>query len=119
MFRHSFLVAVFVCISTAAARPDDDKELLKGTWTVVKSEENGKPNTEMLKAKLTFKDGDKLLLKKVDEQAQEAIYKLDATKKPKQFDLTVKDDGGSFTALGIYEVDGDKMRLCIAEPDFN
>ena len=118
MFRQSLFALVLVgLVPVVAARPDDDKELIKGTWTVVKSDENGKPNEEVLKAKFTFKDGDKLLFKMAEEQAQEAIYKLDPTKKPKQIDLTVKQDNESLTALGIYEIDGDKMRLCVAEPD--
>jgi len=120
MLRHSLLALALVwTLPAGAARPDDDKELLKGTWTVVKSDENGKPNEEVLKAKFTFKDGDKVLFKPAEEQAQEAVVKLDPAKKPKHIDLTVKDGNESLTALGIYEIDGDKMRLCIAEPDAN
>jgi uncharacterized protein (TIGR03067 family) len=117
MLRHSLLALALVFTASVGARPDDDKDVLKGSWTVVKSESNGKPHEETLKARFTFKDGDKLLFKLVEEEAQPAIYKLDATKKPKQIDITVMIDNKSDTALGIYELDGDKMRLCIAEPD--
>jgi uncharacterized protein (TIGR03067 family) len=103
--------------SAGAARPDDDKELLKGTWTVVKGVEDGKPHEETKNAKFTFKE-DRLLLKLVDEpRAMEATFVLDPTKKPKHIDITVKDGDATLTAVGIYEIEGDKLRLCVAEPD--
>jgi uncharacterized protein (TIGR03067 family) len=45
----------------------------------------------------------------------EANYKLDETKKPKE--MTVTHDGK--TMLGIYKLEGDKLTVCIANEDDN
>jgi uncharacterized protein (TIGR03067 family) len=118
MIRQSLLALVLVWTASAgAARPDDDKELLKGTWTVAKSVEDGKPNKETANAKFTFKE-DRLLLKLAGEmRAMEATFVLDPSKKPKHIDISTKDGDTTLTAVGIYELDGDKLRLCVAGPD--
>jgi uncharacterized protein (TIGR03067 family) len=41
-------------------------------------------------------------------------YTLDATRKPKWIDLTGK---GGKKMLGIYELDGDKLTICVNERD--
>ncbi len=103
---------------TIPVRAADEKDALIGTWTVVKAEEDGKMTTEILKAKFTFKDGDKLFIKMPSEpKPLEVAFKLDAAKKPKQIDFTRLEDGRAETALGIYEIDGDKLKLCAAEPE--
>ncbi len=96
----------------------DEKNPLAGTWSVVKSEEDGKPSVELVKAKLTFMDGDKLFIKELDKaNPLEVTFKLDAAKKPKHIDLTRTIDGRAETATGIWELDGDKLKLCVAEPE--
>jgi uncharacterized protein (TIGR03067 family) len=109
-----------LCLALAAAtvpmpvRAADDKSPLNGTWTVVKAEEDGKPNDELQKAKLTFTDGGKLLIKLQNEDKPlEAALKLDATRKPKHIDLTYVDGK---KAIGIWELDGEKLKLCIGDP---
>ena len=121
MMRSLCFVLTLTGVATTAPLPmraADTKDPLAGTWTVVKSEEDGKPSKELLKAKLTFKDGDKLLIKLPDEpKPLEVTYKLDAAKKPSQIDLTRNEDGRTETASGIWELDGDKLKLCIAEAE--
>ena len=107
---------------TGVAVAADTKDPLTGTWTVTKAEEDGKPAPEFLKAKLIFKDGDKLIVKLAEKDKPpvplEMTYKLDATQKPaKHIDVTHMEDGRSETATGIWELDGDKLKLCIAEPE--
>jgi uncharacterized protein (TIGR03067 family) len=54
------------------------------------------------KDKITYKFGDK---------TKELSYKLDATKKPKWIDITE----GDHTNLGIYELEGDNLKICFPE----
>src|SRR5260370_3653719 len=123
--RMSRLVFFGLTLSAVASplhfRAADDKNALDGTWTVVKAEADGKPDGEMLKAKFTFKDGDKLVIKlpNEDKPLEGVAVKLDTAKKPKQIDLTRTVEGRPETATGIYELDGDRLKLCIAEPDVN
>ncbi len=53
----------------------------------------------------------------------EGTFELDATKSPPQLDVTVeKDVEGEVNgqkALGIYKLDGDKLKWCICEPSRN
>ena len=97
------------------------KELakLEGTWTIVKMEINGNSLLEKDKpeSKIVIKDG------KVTSDAKEApkdgaeLSKvLDPSKKPKQ--ITVPNfEGGDpkkgVTLIGIYELDGDELRVCV------
>ena len=118
MMRFLCFTLTLVGVALVPIRAADEKETLNGTWSVVKAEEDGKNATELLKARFTFKDGDKLSIKMPNEtKPLEVSVKIDATKKPKQVDFTRVEDGRAETALGIYELDGDKLKLCVAEPE--
>jgi RNA polymerase sigma factor (sigma-70 family) len=97
-------------------KPKSDKDALQGTWVPVAVEEGGKkvPEDE-IKAKnfveMVF-SGDKVTLP-IKGESKEAGFKLDPTKKPKQIDLIVSK---TETAEGIYELDGDKLTLCVTKP---
>jgi RNA polymerase sigma factor (sigma-70 family) len=93
-----------------------DRDAIQGTWVAVAVEEGGKKipedevkdkNFEMVFA------GDKVTLP-IKGESKEAGYKLDSTRKPKQIDLIVSK---TETAEGIYELNGDKLVLCITKPD--
>lgn len=43
-----------------------------------------------------------------------ASYTIDPTKSPKQIDLVETADGKKFNCPGIYEIDGDTLKLAIA-----
>jgi uncharacterized protein (TIGR03067 family) len=108
------LTAVLI---VAAPAPADDKkkdeEKIQGTWTVVSMEREGQkfPDDEVKKMKVVIKD-DLLTINNGcrDEQAR---IKLDAKKKPKALDLMAVKDGKEQGAVpGIYEIDGDNLKLC-------
>jgi uncharacterized protein (TIGR03067 family) len=108
-------------IGTAAAQDDVVKKELKklqGTWATVSIEAAGEKVTDKDKIKtwkLTTK-GDKYTLKVGDEMVQGTI-EINPTKKPKTID--VKPDSGSNkgkTLLGIYELKGDNLKICLAPP---
>jgi len=96
--------------------------LLKGKWEMVGREVLGKKATkedlEIVKGILVI-EGEKKTGWPVDMgkkgEVQEATIKLDPTAKPKTVDKTVtKGRGNGETFLGIYQLDGDQLKICIA-----
>ena len=118
--KMSSLVLMIGVLLVAADNPKDDKKAktdldkFQGSWLGVEITYNGdqasKEGAE--KVKFTIK-GDKWTVEQPDGIELQGTLKLDEKKKPKELDATT-DDGK--TILGIYEVDGDKLKLCYAEP---
>jgi len=111
-----FLIAADIPKEDAARK---DQEKLQGVWKGLTGEHNGDKlkdaDVEMIR--LTFKE-DKLSARSPDGQVKEvATYKLDPGKKPPALDLVLKEGPDKDkTALGIYQLDGDMLKLCIAKP---
>jgi uncharacterized protein (TIGR03067 family) len=60
-------------------------------------------------------DGNKWKIQVGDRTVATGVFKIDATKKPKEIDIM--DDSGvknDKTKLGIYELDGDTYKYCLA-----
>ena len=106
--------------------PEKDKNQIKdhagkllGTWVIVSGEEDGKPSpAEKIKgSKMTVDKKSIKLTDKDDKQLWVIDYKLDASKKPAAIDMTVAEGpGASKSSKGIYELDGDTLKLCYALP---
>lgn len=105
--------------------PEDafTKELkaLSGTWRPISAENNEyKASEEDLKGALWIRDADgKWTMRRGDKTVVEwAVKKINATKNPKTIDIEVA--AGEYKGvvyLGIYELDGDTLRICFALPD--
>lgn len=118
-----FLLAVGVLISCGLAsanpvpkdkaKPKKDEDAIRGVWQVETIEVNGMvvpAGTERMR--FTFGDG-KLKLTLVGKpKEQDATFKLDTTAKQKAIDI---DEGKGRASLGIYELDGDTLKICLAE----
>src|SRR5262245_11237767 len=102
---------------TLAGEKDDlEKEAKKfqGTWTFESSEAGGKelPTDELKEFILTF-EGEKHTVKKGDEVIQVGTQKLDVSKSPKTIDVTMTEGPSKGKVmLGIYEFDGDTLKVC-------
>jgi uncharacterized protein (TIGR03067 family) len=98
----------------AAQKPQRDGDRIQGTWTVTSSEREGKkePGTEKDPLQLEFAaDTFRFLLPAGARHKQP--YKLDPSKKPKTIDwLDGGKNGPSKPLLGIYELDGDTLKIC-------
>jgi uncharacterized protein (TIGR03067 family) len=115
------LLGILVLTATggAAARADKadvEKELKKfqGTWTFESVEAGGKviPAAEFKGMTVTFK-GDKYAVKKGAEVVEAATLKVDPSKSPRAFDVTVVEGPNKGAVmLGIYEISGDTLKVC-------
>ena len=89
-------------------------EALQGVWVAQSVESDGEPAPpEMVKRmRFTFR-GDKLLVRGEfdDDREDEWAYKVDSMASPKHLDCTVPQ--GNQLILGIYEVKGDELKVCL------
>jgi uncharacterized protein (TIGR03067 family) len=97
----------------------DDKKSLQGKWVLAKINKGDKLQDVAKTSdefQMTF-SGDKVVVE-FTAGKEEGAYKIDSSKKVKTIDITAKtsDDKGK-TFLGIYSMDGDTLKLCMAEPD--
>jgi uncharacterized protein (TIGR03067 family) len=100
-------------------KTDVEKELRKfqGVWTIESMESGGKkiPAEAMKDVTLIF-EGDKYTVKNGKDVIQVGTQKLDASKSPKTLDGTVTEGFGKGAVMpGIYEIDGDTLKVCFDE----
>src|SRR6516162_8806581 len=99
----------------------DDLANLRGTWLTVSLVNDGKtlvdektPAKRGPATKLVY-EGDTWMIKVGDKTVASGAFKIDATKTPKEIDILdesgVKNDK---TKLGIYELNGDTYKFCLA-----
>ena len=90
-----------------------------GEWVLVSGAANGVPLSEdaIKTTRRSFKDGISIVTGK-PEVAMKAKFTIDHTKKPKTIDMEVIEgkNKGPAPRLGIYEFDGDTLKLNIAAP---
>lgn len=113
IFVLSAAFSLFSLISLAASgtarAADDVKSDLEGDWQAVSMEGGGAPAPKEKVAGLKFSfAGDQLTVDDSGKKEKSPI-KIDATKTPKEMDVTVSDQ---FTILAIYKVDGDTLTFC-------
>jgi uncharacterized protein (TIGR03067 family) len=115
-WRALALVAAMVAVAAdnkeEAAKKDLDH--LQGAWQMQSGIQAGvEAQAEAVaKVKMTFK-GNKVTLGG-GPQTQEATITLDASKMPATIDMTL--DKPDRTLQGIYQLEGDTMKLCLGRP---
>lgn len=126
------LTVMFLLVCSGARAYGDDKsndlamedaKARQGTWVMMKVVIDGKvlvnlkepPKDEPVSI-LTY-DGDKWVLKLGDKELSSGTSRVNATKKPKQIDITYESGpNNGKTVLGIYELNGDEYMVCVAAP---
>ncbi len=121
-----FLILTTGLLATADGRgkddpPNGDLAKLTGTWLTVSLVNDGKtlvgenvPAKEGPTTRLAY-DRNKWMVKVGDKTVATGTIKIDSTKTPKEID--VMDESGmknGKTQLGIYELDGDTYKYCLA-----
>ena len=120
------IVSLFAAVRSQAADGKANektvaKELqaFKGTWRLSSKEEDGKKfGEEEIKDIIGSGDGlGKFSVRRGDKVIGEATVKLDPTKKPKRIDVSFTEGmHKGQTVLGIYEIESDAFRVCVARP---
>jgi uncharacterized protein (TIGR03067 family) len=119
------LAILFVLTAGVFAAAEDSKEdavkkelqQLEGTWVRMSIEVNGekKSDAEAKSQRLTI-TGEKYTLK-IGDQTRQGTLKVDPTKKPKTIDIIASEGPNKGKTLqGIYELDGDTLKYCVAPP---
>jgi uncharacterized protein (TIGR03067 family) len=93
-----------------------DKEAMQGDWNCDKMVRDGMALPDDA-AQALFRNvkGDAYTVHRFRAKAGSGTFKLDASKTPKQIDMT-PDGGKAGTIEGIYKIDGDKLTMCYAAP---
>lgn len=110
---HVLMVCLGVGLLLAADEAKDDKDKLKGTWKVESAERDGQPLERAKQDVITFAD-DKITIKRPNS-TEEATFKLDSAKKPQE--ITITPSEGKEKMLGIYQLDGDTLKICISRSE--
>ena len=108
--------ALILVFSTAQLRGQEaktDLDRFQGDWEVTAMESNGKLlPLGKLKGTITFK-GDLMTVDGPGFKPSEHQIKLDPSKKPKLLDATPTLEGNGKHSLGIYQIQGDELKLCL------
>jgi uncharacterized protein (TIGR03067 family) len=107
----SLLFASFLAL---AAGPEEALKPFQGEWVIESANLADKDHTELFKALKLTVTGEKYTID-FGENSEAGTIKLDATKSPKQIDLTTRKDGPfkGRNLPGIYEFKGDTVTLCL------
>ena len=121
MIARVLTVLVVGCLLAANPRQGGDKQKtdnLQGTWTIAAVFDRGgkrvaiKDLDELPSLTSIVIEGNKGVIKFRRDEDQRFAYKLDATTKPKQIDLVRDPENDKKTLLGIYELDGEILKIC-------
>jgi uncharacterized protein (TIGR03067 family) len=94
-----------------------DLQAFKGSWRLSAKEVDGKKfSEEEIKGVIATADGEgRVSVRRGDKVIGGGAVKLGPTKRPKAIDITFTEgERKGQTALGIYEVEGDAFRVCVA-----
>ncbi|MCA8988653.1 MAG: TIGR03067 domain-containing protein, partial [Planctomycetaceae bacterium] len=96
---------------TEEPQKGSDQERIQGTWQVTYSEDSGRIAPQEMLKNLRFVFDQNTLTTEMGERKTVSNYTLNPQSKPKSIDIT---EGGR-TKLGIYDLEGDTLRICFAE----
>jgi uncharacterized protein (TIGR03067 family) len=121
------MLAIGVLVAADGTKDDPKKDQtttknpLEGTWKGVSGEFNGMAMADDEVKGMEFNvKGDQYTLKVKGEERETGTIKVDATKTPKTIDFKIAsgDDKGK-NQVGIFEVEKDTLKLCVAIPGQN
>ncbi len=95
-----------------------DLAQLQGDWAMLSANRDGTAlPDEMVKNSKRVCKGDETTVVVGGQLLMKAKFSLDPTKKPKRIDYRITSGANAGkTQLGIYELDGDKVKFCFSTP---
>jgi uncharacterized protein (TIGR03067 family) len=118
--KQLFAFVLLACASVAdTSAVEQDKvssaelKKLEGTWHLISFKIDGKKET-LIDGRLIIQ-GNKMTTYVGDNAVSEATFSIDPTKKPKTIDFVAIKPGKGTKSVGIYEHEGDYLRICGAE----
>ena len=92
---------------------------LQGTWRVVTELVGGNATGEDITGHRLVIDGPRYAIRNGEREIMSGTFKLDPAQTPRAIDLECdRGNAAGHTTLAIYEVGGDKLKMCIADgPD--
>jgi len=115
------MLAVAFLLAAEEKKPDDVKAKLNGVWNYVSIEVGGKkdPEDEVAGRTVTF-DGDTLTDEIMGEKGATLTYKIDASKKPAEMDVTHTDGPNKGTTTKyIFFLENDTLNIGFGGADFD
>ena len=110
--------ALTFAVADAAATYEADLKRMQGDWMVASMIVSGMTMSDE-EAQSLFRtvEGDRYVVSRYSKPVGKGTFKLDATKNPKWIDSTpAAGPGAGKPILGIYEFNGQQLRICNAGP---
>lgn len=121
--RWACFVLLLAGIVAIADQPKNDAgkkdfEKMQGEWVMESMIFDGQPvPDDDAQSRFRSVKGDQYAVTRFDKPSGKGTFSIDATQKPKTIDLTpVTPKGKGPTIKGIYEFDGEKIRMCYGRP---
>ncbi len=111
-----FLTTTLTAVDPAAAEANKKElEKLQGSWLLQSKQEEGQDEKlrDQDRVSLTIA-GTRITIK--EEKEYKGTIAIDAGKKPAAIDLIPTEEGEKGKLLGIYQVEGDTLKLCYGRP---
>ena len=111
------LIAILMLSSlTAADDSRSDLDRFQGTWVLTGIESGGQNIQQDMVIRGEYHlmvEGNKVIVNQKGKIVPMGTMKLDPTQRPKVYDRILSDDS---LCRGIYELDGDSLRICLGIP---
>jgi uncharacterized protein (TIGR03067 family) len=114
---------IFLVLRRAAGSTNDavrnELERHQGTWVAVSFEREGqKTDDAVVKNTRRVVKGNRIVWKQGDAKFAETEFEIDPSKNPKAIDVLPSDGPArGKRVLGIYQINGDELTICMAGPD--
>ncbi len=108
------LIVAVVGLVFAAQDAKKDADQLQGTWVAQSLVRGGQADPNAKGDTLTIQ-GDKFSIKMKDGEIKGTV-KVDAAKSPKEVEFMITEGPQQGTALGIYALEGDELKLSLSQP---